>query len=64
MADDTYVTNAAWLEPATRPDTIDEIADQFERPRDGALSFWTDVTVRRAERQARLAPRHLERRAG
>jgi hypothetical protein len=31
MSDDRYVTQSAWLEPAGRPDLIDEIADQFER---------------------------------
>jgi hypothetical protein len=62
MADD-YVTNDAWLRNATRPDSIDEIADQFERP-SGSSAFWTDVSVRRAERSMRLAPRTIERRAG
>ena len=64
MTDDSYVTNDAWLTHAARPDTIDEIADQFERREDGAISFWTEVTSRRAAREASLAPRFAERRAG
>ncbi len=32
MAEQTYVSTAAWLRPAGRPDHVDEIADQFERP--------------------------------
>jgi hypothetical protein len=61
MADDyadDYVTNDAWLHPSARADAIDEIADQFERP------FWTDISVRRVERNMRVAPRTIERRAG
>jgi hypothetical protein len=60
----SYVTNAAWIAHAARPDTIDEIADQFERRQEGAVSFWTDVTGRRAIREAHLAPRLADRRAG
>ena len=60
---DAYVTNGAWLSSATRADTIDEVADQFERP-SGAQSFWSEVSQRRAERIARLTPRSIERRAG
>lgn len=63
MTDD-YVTNSAWLALASRPDTIDEIADQFERPRPGAEAFWTRLHPQRAAREARIAPRQLERRAG
>jgi hypothetical protein len=62
MTDD-YVTNGAWLAKPARPDTIDEIADEFERP-SGATTFWSDIGVRRAERDMRLAPRTIERRAG
>ena len=45
MADDSYVTNAAWLRTAGRVDLVDEIADQFERPADPAWpqarsDFW------------------------
>ncbi len=58
-----YVSNAAWLTIPVRPDTIDEIADQFERPT-GAITFWSDIVTRRAERDTRLAPRVMERRAG
>jgi hypothetical protein len=60
MTDD-YVTNAAWLANPSRPDTIDEIADQFERARPGAEAFWTGW---HAARESRVASRHLERRAG
>ena len=60
----SYVTNEAWVAHAARPDTIDEIADQFERRQDGAVSFWTEVTSRRVAREAHLAPRVAERRAG
>ncbi|WP_375489990.1 hypothetical protein [uncultured Jatrophihabitans sp.] len=36
-----YVTHDAWHRPAGRPDAIDEIADQYERPADaGAQQFW------------------------
>jgi hypothetical protein len=61
MTDD-YVTNDAW-NTAARPDTIDEIADEFERP-SGATAFWSDIGVRRAQRDMRLDPRPIERRAG
>jgi hypothetical protein len=37
MRDEVYVTNDAWLRDAGRPDLIDEVADQYERPT-GALS--------------------------
>jgi hypothetical protein len=32
MADETYVTKDGWTQQVGRPDQIDEIADQFERP--------------------------------
>jgi len=32
MTDNFYVTNSAWTAAPMRADTIDEIADQFERP--------------------------------
>jgi hypothetical protein len=32
MADETYVTNDGWTQQVGRPDQIDEVADQFERP--------------------------------
>ncbi|SHF77032.1 hypothetical protein SAMN05443575_0855 [Jatrophihabitans endophyticus] len=40
---DTYVTNAAWTPAAqaSRPDVIDDVADQFERPAAGAETFWS-----------------------
>jgi hypothetical protein len=62
MTDD-YVTNGAWLTKAARPGTIDEIADEFERP-SGSDAFWSDISLRRVERTLRLAPRTIERRAG
>lgn len=31
MSEDSYVTRESWLRPAGRSDSIDEIADQFER---------------------------------
>ncbi len=58
-----YVSNSAWLATASRPDTIDEIADQFERTERGDEAFWTQLLTQRAARDQRLAPRHLERRA-
>ena len=65
-----YVSNDAWLVGRGRPDAIDEIADQFERPATsgaatgGAAAFWDDMSSRRVQREMRLAPRHFERRAG
>jgi hypothetical protein len=43
-----YVTNDAWLANPSRDETIDEIADQFERRHEGAAAFWDDVRGRRA----------------
>ena len=60
---DEYVSNAAWLAGDVRADAIDDIADQFERPT-GAATFWNEVSVRRTIREATLAPRVWERRAG
>jgi hypothetical protein len=69
--EERYVSNAAWVRPAGRPDAIDEVADQFERPtEDGRAAFWADEAPRWP-----LAPRGwrtleyrvtaaLERRAG
>jgi hypothetical protein len=54
MTDD-YVTNDAWRANPSRDETIDEIADQFERRREGAAAFWDDVRSR---------ARYPERRAG
>jgi hypothetical protein len=42
-----YVTNGAWLANPSREETIDEIADQFERRHEGAAAFWDDVSSRR-----------------
>jgi hypothetical protein len=63
MTEGSYVTNGAWLSQPARDDSIDEIADQFERPA-GAVAFWDDVAVRRAMREPTLVPRSMERRAG
>jgi hypothetical protein len=38
---DAYVTNGAWPGNTARPDTVDEIADQFERPLANAEQYWT-----------------------
>ena len=59
-----YVTNSAWLATPSRPDAIDDIADQFERRQRGDEAFWIAVLADRAAREARIAPRHLQRRVG
>ena len=72
MTDDTYVTHANWLRHGGRPDLIDEVADQFERPvSDGAQAFWTGDEIVEWPRGSRgwhsidhRYPRRLERRAG
>jgi hypothetical protein len=72
MADETYVNNEAWLRKVGRPDLIDEVADQFERPAArGMESFWSQQEGARWPRASRgwrsaerLAARTLERRAG
>jgi hypothetical protein len=58
-----YVSNSAWLASSSRPDTIDEIADQFERVERGDEAFWTRVLTERAARDQRIAPGYLEQRA-
>ena len=71
MSDD-YVTNTAWVRPAGRPDAIDEVADQFERPAaPGPEAFWQADEVARWPRAPRgwhaiehRSARTLERRAG
>jgi hypothetical protein len=40
VVDEPYVTSDAWVRLAGRPDLIDDVADQFERP-SGATSFWS-----------------------
>ena len=64
MTDD-YVSNDAWLVKAARPDTIDEIADEFERP-SWAVEQRSGRTSACAAPSAilRLARRTIERRAG
>ena len=43
--DATYVTMASWIREAGRPDLIDDVADQFERPAaPGAQAFWSPGT--------------------
>lgn len=32
MTDETYVMNVGWLRSVGRPDLVDDVADQFERP--------------------------------
>jgi hypothetical protein len=72
MSDQEYVTNDAWLRQAGRPDLVDEVADQFERPvAVGMQSFWSAQPPARWPRGSRgwrsagrLHPRALERRAG
>ena len=64
-----YVTSQAWTTRPGRPDAIDEIADQFERPEPSGLeSFWARVELRHSA-PARVAAdpflrRCIERRAG
>ncbi len=57
------MTNSAWLATPSRPDTIDEIADQFERAQPGAEAFWTELHTRRSARQHHIAPIRSTRRA-
>ena len=47
-----YVTNESWCSAHGRPDTIDDIADQFERRPVPPVQ-----PVRRAEAEARVAAR-------
>jgi hypothetical protein len=51
MAGEQYVTNDAWVRSLGRPDAIDEIADQFERPvaAVGMESFWSREQARRRQ---------------
>jgi hypothetical protein len=72
MSDETYVTNTAWLRPVGRPEAIDGVADQFERPvTPTPESFWAaDDAIRwpRGSRgwrsMERMHPRAAERRVG
>jgi hypothetical protein len=63
MSDETYVTNDAWLRTAGRPGSIDEVADQFERPA-GEAAFWSEQPVQwpRSSRGWR-PPEHVHQRA-
>lgn len=72
MADETYVMNGSWIRQVGRPDLVDEVADQFERPAaQGMASFWSNYehsgwprTSRGWRSMDRLHPRTLERHAG
>ena len=75
MSESEYVTNESWVQQAGRPDLIDEVADQFERPlapaATGSQAFWSEaeaVPWPRASRGWRsrelMAHRTVERRAG
>ena len=68
MTDD-FVNNGAWATPAGRPDAIDDVADQFERPVTGGEAFWSTAgawprSSRGWRSFDRLHPRTLERHAG
>jgi hypothetical protein len=72
MADEMYVMNGAWIRQVGRPDLIDDVADQFERPAAAPMeSFWSKYEETRWPRSSRgwrsmdrVHPRTLERRAG
>jgi hypothetical protein len=72
MAEQEYVTNDAWLRTVGRPDLVDEVADQFERPVAAGLeSFWTAAGGASWPRSSkgwrsleRMHPRTVERRIG
>jgi hypothetical protein len=72
MDQNEYVTNDAWVRSVGRPDAIDDIADQFERPVPavGMESFWSRERESwgsgpRARRSLQwMHPRSIERRAG
>jgi hypothetical protein len=70
MSDETYVSSSAWLRQIGRPDHVDEIADQFERPvAQGMESFWQQGdkwprTPRGWRSLEHVSLRSLERRAG
>jgi len=60
MSDESYVSNAAWLRTTGRVDTIDDVADQFERPAawpSGPSEFWTGGARWRHSRAPRVAHR-------
>lgn len=63
-ADGTYVTRSEWVRPEGRPDAIDEIADQFERP-GGALPAGVEVSgwPQRSRGWTEVSRLHPERRA-
>jgi hypothetical protein len=72
VSEQEYVTNDAWLRQVGRPDAIDEIADQFERPvARGVEAFWTAASGPRWPRtplgwraMERTQHHPLERKAG
>jgi hypothetical protein len=54
MAAQEYVTNDAWLRAVGRPDAVDTVADQFERPvAVGMESFWSREQQARRQRSTR-----------
>ncbi len=66
-SDDSYVTNGAWLRQVGRPDLVDDIADQFERPVAAAAADQEVAWPRRSRGWRSMEPAHthpLERRAG
>jgi hypothetical protein len=71
MAEQQYVTNDAWVRSVGRPDAIDDVADQFERPvAAGMESFWSreqsswSTTLRGWRSRQWMHLRPMERRAG
>jgi hypothetical protein len=70
--DNTYVTNAAWVRHVGRPDAVDDVADQFERPvAPGMTAFWSadagnpwPRSSRGWRSMERMHARPMERRAG
>ena len=54
MANERYVTKNAWIRQIGRPDAIDDVADQFERPvATGMESFWSHYEDTRWPRSSR-----------
>jgi hypothetical protein len=72
MNEGSYVSNTAWVRPAGRPDAVDDVADQFERPvAEGMIAFWAagsavrwPCSPRGWRPIERMHGRAIERRAG